>query len=205
MKKKQVIHVLISLVIFAVAAYSIWHLLFFFARKIAEINPSVSAAIIGSMATVFVGITAVIITQRQTKARELEEAHRTRKVEIYNNFLTIVTKVHKSMNDQVAVEQVSQKELANSLMDYKREILLWGAPKVIKAQLQYEAATATGGNMFIAMDNLYRAIREDIGLNNKGLSEFDLIKLFLKDAHLMDEFLRAGGAITADIENEGKN
>lgn len=205
MKKKQVIHILISLAIIVAAAYGFWHLVSFFARKLAEINPSVSAAIIGSMATVFVGIAAVIITQRQTKARELEDAHRTRKVEIYNNFLTIVTKVIKSMNDQLAAEQVSQTELANSLVDYKREILLWGAPKVIKAQLQYEAATATGGNVFLAMDNLYRAIREDIGLNNKGLAEFDLIKLFLKDAHLMDEFLRAGGAITADIETEGKN
>ena len=205
MKNKQVVHILISLVIVVAAAYGFWHLVSFFARKLAEINPSVSAAIIGSMATVFVGIAAVIITQRQTKARELEEAHRTRKVEIYNNFLTIVTKVLKSMNDQLAAEQVSQTELANSLVDYKREILLWGAPKVIKAQLHYEAATATGGNMFLAMDNLYRAIREDIGLNNKGLAEFDLIKLFLKDAHLMDEFLRAGGAITADIETEEKN
>ena len=109
------------------------------------------------------------------------------------------------MNDQLAEGPVPEIELANFMVEYKREILLWGAPKVIKAQLQYETVAASGGNVFLAMDNLYRAIRDDIGLSNNGLAQFDLIKLFLKDAHLMDEFLQSGGKITADIENEGTN
>jgi hypothetical protein len=49
----------------------------------------------------------------------------------------------------------------------------------------------------LAVDNLYRAIREDIGLSNNGLAQFDLFKLFLKDAYLMDEFLKAGGIPSA--------
>ena len=97
MNKKQRIQLVISFIIVAATAYGIWRFTSFFIKKLTEINPSVAAAIIGAMATVIVGIAAVIITQRQTKARELEEAHRARKVEIYNNFLTIVTKVIKKV------------------------------------------------------------------------------------------------------------
>jgi len=202
MTMKKGLHLFLGFLILAATGYGIWWLILFFAQKITQINPSVAAAIIGAMATVCVGIAAVIITQKQTKARELEEAHRGKKAEIYNDFLSIVTRVIKSLNDQFASEPLSEVELANSMVEYKRQILLWGSPKVIKAQLQYEEAAGTGGNAFLTLDNLYRAIRDDIGLSNKGLDQFDLIKLFLKDAHLMDEFLRAGGkaSITVDIQ-----
>ncbi len=39
------------------------------------------------------------------------------------------------------------------------------------------------------MDNIYRAIREDIGLSNKGLNKFDLIKLYLNDPDELDKKL----------------
>jgi hypothetical protein len=43
------------------------------------------------MATIFVSIIAVIITQRKIKLRGVEEAHREKKVEIYQKFLGITT------------------------------------------------------------------------------------------------------------------
>jgi len=192
MKMKQAFQGFLALVTFCGIAYGIWRVLVFFVVKMTQINPAIAAAIIGAMATVSAGIAAVLITQKQTKRRELEEAHREKKVEIYNKYLIIVTRIIKGLNEELTAEKISEPELVNSLIDYKREILLWGSPKVIKAQLQYEAAACTGGNTFLAVDNLYRAIRDDIGLSNNGLAQFDLFKLFLKDAHLMDEFLLAG-------------
>lgn len=205
MTKKQVLYSILSLVILAALGYGALQVLWFFAQKVVQINPSVAAAIIGAMATVCVGLAAVIITQRQTKAREIEETHRAKKVEIYNDYLSIVTRIIKGLNDQFADEQPSEAELASSMVEYKRQILLWGSSKVIKAQLQYEASAATMGNTFLALDNLYRAIRNDIGLSNKGLAQFDLIKLFLKDAHLLDGFLRAGGKVPEDTDVENKS
>ncbi len=38
----------------------------------------------------------------------------------------------------------------------------------------------------MAVNNLYKAIREDIGLSNAGLNNLELIKLFLKDPDELD-------------------
>src|SRR5690625_1868717 len=52
-------------------------------------NPSVSAAVVGAIATVLVGLGVANYTQNQIKAREIESAHRSRKVEIYSGFLRL--------------------------------------------------------------------------------------------------------------------
>lgn len=190
MRIKQVFYLLLSLALVAGAIYSIWLVALFFISKAQQVNPSVAAAIIGAMATVTAGVVAVIITQKQTKIREIEDAHREKKVEIYDKFLKIIIRLLKASNENIKGEPISEQELIELLVDFKREILLWGSPQVIKAQLHYEAVAGNTQQMFHAVDSLYRAIREDIGLSNKGLQPLDLFKLFLKDPHEVDAFLK---------------
>lgn len=191
LKIKQLFQLLLGIALIAGAAYCIWRVALFFIEKMQQVNSSVAAAIIGAMATVTAGILAVIITQKQTKIREIEEAHREKKVEIYNKFLTTIIRVLKGANENIKSEPISEEELIELLVEYKREILLWGSPKVIKAQLHYETVAGNTYLMFHAVDNLYRAIREDIGLSNKGLQPLDLFKLFLKDPQEIDAFLQS--------------
>lgn len=188
MRIKQALHLLLGLGLIAGILYCGWRVILFFEKTMQQVNPSVAAAIIGAMATITAGIVAVIITQRQTKLREIEEAHREKKVEIYDKFLTIIIRLFKSTNENIKAEPISEQELIVLLVDFKREILLWGSPQVIKAQLHYESVAGNTALMFHAIDQLYRAIREDIGLSNKGLQPLDLFKLFLKDPHEIEEF-----------------
>jgi len=185
---KKVLHLLLGLSMIAGILYCAWRVILFFVKIMQQINTSVAAAIIGAMATITAGIVAVIITQRQTKLREIAEAHREKKVEIYDKFLTIIIRILKSTNENIKAEPISEEELILLLVDFKREILLWGSPQVIKAQLHYESVAGNTRMMFHAVDQLYRAIREDIGLSNKGLQPLDLFKLFLKDPHEVEEF-----------------
>lgn len=190
MRLKQIFHLLLGIALIALAGYCVWRVALFFIDKMQQVNSSVAAAIIGAMATVTAGIVVVMITQKQTKIREIEEAHREKKVEIYDKFLTIIIRVLKGANENIKCEPISEQELIELLVEYKREILLWGSPQVIKAQLHYEAVAGNTYLMFHAIDNLYRAIREDIGLSNKGLQPLELFKLFLKDPHEIDAFLQ---------------
>lgn len=73
------------------------------------------------------------------------------------------------------------------MVNFKTEILLWGSPKVIKAQLEFEKISGAGGDVFVAVNDLYKAIREDIGLSNAGLNDLELVKLFLKNPDELDE------------------
>jgi hypothetical protein len=161
--------------------YILWLVVSFFITSLTSADPTISAAIIGAMATIFVSIIAVIITQRKIKLRGVEEAHREKKVEIYQKFLGITTSLIVGKNEQVTIEEPTDQELIDYLVRFKTEILLWGSPKVIKSQLEFQRIFGSGGDVLMAVNNLYKAIREDIGLSNAGLNNLELIEIFLKD------------------------
>lgn len=191
-RSTKIVRVIISLIIVIAATYLIWEIVSFSIVKITLASPNVFASIIGAIATISGAIAAVIITQYQTKKREIEEAHREKKVEIYKKFLEAIQGVIARENKNITIKGLSEQELVDYLFCHKTEILLWGSPKVIKAQLQFEATTRSHGDTLLlltAMDNIYRAIREDIGLSNKGLNKFDLIKLYLNDPDELDKKL----------------
>ena len=150
-------------------------------------NPSISAAVVGAMATVLVGVVGSLYTQSQIKKREIEEAHRPRKVEIYKGFLDMIARMMADQNPNVSLEAPTPQELIDFLVEFKTDIMLWGSPKVIRAQLDFEKVSNSDGNVLVAVDALYRAIREDIGLSNRGLDKHQLVKMLLKDPNELDE------------------
>jgi hypothetical protein len=186
MKIRQFITIAVPMVAVCAALYFLWKVLIFFVEKMTQINPAIAAAIIGAMATVVAGIVAVLITQRQTKSRELAEAHRATKVMIYKEYLETITKLLQSGNEKIKSETIPEDELIKYLLKFKTQIILWGSPKVIKAQYEFEEVARQGGNLFMAVDNIYRTIREDIGLSNTGLPPLQLVKMYLSNPEELD-------------------
>lgn len=183
LKKKTILGILAV----GVTLYSGWLALSFFLDALVSIDPKISAAIIAAMTTVFVGLAAVIITQKQIKIREIENAHRDKKVIIYQKFLQTISAMQAGLNDKVTLNAPSEQELIDYLVDFKTEILLWGSPNVIKTHLDFNKASQNSGDVFLAVDNMYKAIREDMGLRNNGLNNLELVKLFLSDPEELDE------------------
>ncbi len=167
--------------------YTFWLTISFFVNILSVVDPKISATIIGAMITAFVGLGATVITQQQIRLREIDESHRTKKVEIYQKFIGTVTSLMAGENGKITINPPTEQELIDSLFSYKTEILLWGSPKVIRSQLKFEQAAKAGGNVFKYVDNLYKAIREDIGLSNTGLNNLELIKIFLTDPDELDK------------------
>lgn len=179
--KKESWSALLGFVIIGVSMYGLWVVIEFFISALVSSDPKISAAILGAMATIFVGIAAVVITQRQTSLRDREEAHRAKKIEIYAKFLKTIQSMMSGVNNNISTQAPTDKELVNYLADYKSDVILWGSPQVIRAQLEFQRVSRDGGNIFLAVDNLHKAIREDIGLSNKGLNKLELVKMYLAD------------------------
>jgi hypothetical protein len=49
----------------------------------------------------------------------------------------------------------------------------------IKSQLEFQRIFGSGGDVLMAVNNLYKAIREDIGLSNAGLNNLEYTQEFL--------------------------
>lgn len=181
LKTKGMLQVIFGLSLFVGISYGAWLLLMAFVNSITAASPEVTAAIVGAMATILVGISAVLISQAHERRRSAEEAHRLKKVEIYQDFINMISRMTGSQNEHLSMEEPDSEELVKYLFKYKSDILLWGSPKVIKAQIEFEAVSGSGNTkkLFMSVNALYMAIREDIGLSNSGLNNLELVKLAL--------------------------
>ncbi len=134
-----------------------------------------------------------LMIQKHIREREIEEAHRQRKVEIYNDFLKLVSSFMQGSNSSNNKKAPTGQKMLNEFEKFQNGILLWGGPKVILAFLEYRKKS--DGNhdsleIFISVDKLYKELREDIGLSNKGLDSLETVQMYLSDPSEIDELLK---------------
>lgn len=173
------------------AMYVVWILIRQFIFALSRSSPEVSAAVIGSMATITVGIAVVSLTQRHERRRASDEAHRLKKVELYRGFIEIVARMTAAKNERMKVQAPTEDELLEFGFKFKSELLLWGSPQVIKAYIAFEDAASEGSSRTLKyVDKLYVEIRSDLGLSNSGLANNELVKINLKDRKDFDKLVK---------------
>jgi hypothetical protein len=70
------------------------------------------------------------------------------------------------------------------MFKFKKDLMFRASPKVIRAVLKFGSSSNTPGketSVLRRVDDIYRAMRQDIGLSNFGLDGLELIQIFLSD------------------------
>jgi len=148
------------------------------------------------MFTAFVAIAAATLAHRSARIRASEDAHRAKKVEVYHGFLEVVARLMANANPSVHLKPLKEPELVKFLVKFKSDIMLWGSPDVLNAMREFNVQAQVGDlKMFKAVDSLYRAIRSDIGLSNRGLEPYTLVKMYLKDPSELDAMITANSSV----------
>ena len=143
------------------------------------------------IAIFFASITAIagnFITQSNIKKREQKNALRDKKIEIYNKFIDLVTRMTTPDNIETSLEKLEDKEKNDTLIKFQSEIILWGSPGVIATFLNFKKVLKEDPNkIMIATDSLYKEFRKDIGLSNYGLHNRELMKIRVLDPDEVDK------------------
>jgi hypothetical protein len=180
---------LLVFIVPGLASYLCWVVLTRFIGFLENANPSVASAVIGTMATLLVAFWSNLYVQRQVKLREIEEAHRPRKTEIYEEFLNVISRQLAASNPLVGSAALGEDELMKYLVKLQTQLILWGSPEVIKAFQAFKTSSSSDIHSLVGVDKLLRAIRNDIGLSIQGLDSYELVKMYLKDPQEMDDAL----------------
>lgn len=165
-----------------------------------QLDPTVFAALIAASATVLTTVLAHLIERYIAKSRDIREAHRKYKTELYKGFFrNIMGPIQTTVNEKNKAQKAKQqKELVQNLQQFSRELILWAAPPVITGfKTMIRKASENPKEAMVNLDDLMREIRKDLGHSNKGLSRGDLFKLFLRDPEILDEVLH-------EMEDKGK-
>lgn len=186
-KKELIIGFTLIFVLLVFFAYTINSILDY----LKDVKPETVLTVFATMFTVLLSLFGIIYTQKQIKIREIEEAHRNKKIEVYNKFITIATNLLAADNPKIpSIKPYTDEELIKKIFKFKKDLLLWGSPKVIKAVLDFENDSRVEKFILPSINNLYQAMREDIGLTNKSLNNYELIKIFLSNPNEIDSIVK---------------
>lgn len=139
-------------------------------------NPTTQAALLAGLVAVF----SLIFTYWKERSRSLKEAHRDKKIEVYSKFYELMFGVLAGVNSG---KRPSESDLAEAFFEISKGVLFYGAPPVVSALADFKRVHSTS-DPIEAMRRAGRillAMREDIGLSNRGLNELSVHQLFVKD------------------------
>ncbi|MFP3897406.1 MAG: hypothetical protein ACLFV5_11310 [Anaerolineales bacterium] len=183
--------ILAGIALVVAVGYGIFLLLSALLRRTAALDETVVAALVASLTGVF----GYWYTQRESKSREIAEAHRPKKIELYRTFMDILQRfIQPSLDDEdteIDPENLS-KDVQDLFFEFNRGLIVWGSPSMIETWLRFrsEANLPDAENRaLLLMDEVLRSIRKDLGNSNFGLNDGDLVKIFLKDPEELDRLI----------------
>ena len=188
----------LGLFLLLVIAGVVWWLLSGALDWFKGLSPNVAAALVTAVAA----IASILYTQRQNKIKDIAEAHRSAKVELYKRFMEFVTKVLVS-SDRTHEERFGT-DFQNEFIAFTSELVIWGSPDVLHKFGAWRTAAQQNDTpaLLLAVDDLLRAIRTDLQNNNKTLRRGDLMKQYLKDPNELTTAINARPAAGVDIPDE---
>ncbi len=191
----------IGIAVALIAAVFAWALM---AKK----DKETTVAILAASAAISTAIIGNALTQQATAQREIAEGHRLHKTQVYTEFFDLVVKGFQAVKvpDDLPEDQKEEwhaeqlKEITQGYLDFSKKLLLWGSPEVVKAYENFRRygqesqdlpnKQQTSAEIIYRVDDVFRSMRSDLGLNNRGLARGDLVKLFLTDPQTLDQLLR---------------
>ncbi|MGB7816524.1 MAG: hypothetical protein WBL28_09275 [Methylotenera sp.] len=180
MNKKQTIIGILVLIILAALCWIIFNEVVIWFRTL-------DTSIAATLTTALFGLIGLWYAQWHSKSRDIAESHRASKIEVYSTFFDIVEKFQAQ---DVTQEELNEENLPdwlrNDFAKLNRGLILWASPNVISAWLKFRAVSSSGGNIILAMDQMYKAIRKGLGNSNFGLNAGDLIRIGLKDPNELE-------------------
>ncbi len=172
----------IGFISLGIIGYFVFETLSWLAASIKDVNPSVGAALIAGAATVISAVFIASYNSRKAKERVAFEAHREKKAEIYNEFMSMVIQLMRNTKDGKEGDDVLPENIEEFFYNFTAKITVYGGPGVVKAYANWRTTSAnddSGASGLLLIDKLFREIRTDLGESNKGIEVNELLGLYI--------------------------
>ena len=184
-KCKEVLNILLGLIIIVVIIYvSLIVIMKFidFMITVISIMSNYDAVILVALLTGFLSILGIIISKfleyRQKKQLYLYE----KKEKAYASFIKMVYKMQECIKKG---EDYSDKDMLEDVLNFSKELTLWGSNKVIKKWIEFRNTDYSNpedyNNILYNLEDIIIEIRKDMGHKKFGLIKGDILSFFIND------------------------
>lgn len=143
------------------------------------LDPQMGAALVTGFFTITVSITAVALGRYLEKVKEAEAAYREKRLKVYEDFVDRFYALTKDSPDA----DKRQAEFIAFLRDFNKKILLWAGSKAVHCyvdMMRRLAQDATAAPSVFSLEDFFKAMRNDLGLDNTQITRGDLLALVLR-------------------------
>lgn len=184
-KCKEVLNISLGLIIIVVIIYvSLIVIMKFidFMITVISIMSNYDAVILVALLTGFLSILGIIISKfleyRQKKQLYLYE----KKEKAYASFIKMVYKMQECIKKG---EDYSDKDMLEDVLNFSKELTLWGSNKVIKKWIEFRNTDYSNpenyNNVLYNLEDIIIEIRKDMGHKKFGLNKGDILSFFIND------------------------
>lgn len=151
---------------------------------LSSVNPSLAVGIIAAGSTVFVSVITVLISKRLEQNAMIKNQQREKKIPIYEELIAFLFRVTRASKD--GKNMPTEEEITDFMFGFIQKLLIWGSDDVVIAFEKFRRSSQSQGNILFAVEDIWAAIRKDLGHSNKGISKGKLLSLIIND---IDKFM----------------
>lgn len=180
--KQQLKAMLVPLLVLATIAFGLYLFLAALIDKLNSIGSDLSKAIIAGAVTVFAAAVSLVLGKIWEQHLKIKQEIREKKIPVYEE--QIKTFFSIMFDEKCGKPKPTDQEIVMAIREFTEKMIIWGGPKVIKVWSDFRLAdwqNSTPEEVFARIENLMRALRDDLGNSNKGLTDGDFIRLFVND------------------------
>ena len=182
---RKFLSIVFALAIIGGCGYFLFLSIRFVFNAVRSTNGNIGAAIIAAAATVLVSVLSVLISKGLERRREIEFKLRERKTPIYEELVSLTFEI--AMADKLG-NPMSEKDMIKRMGDITPKLIVWGAPSVIKSYSDFRGVVSkatepktVGIELILALEDVFRAVRKDLGHSDRVLHRGDILSLYIND------------------------
>jgi hypothetical protein len=169
--------------------YGAWLLVAGAWRVFRTLDSSVAVSVISASAAIVVSTITVVIGKARDARLMVEKETREKKIPVYEELIRFMLRV---LMGSKTGEAPSELEILKFFADFTQKMMVWGADGVVKSWVEFRRFSVDENGMakdpfrgMLLYEAVVRAIRKDLGHQNTGLKEGDILGLFINDAHTL--------------------
>jgi len=191
-KVRQWIFASFGLALIAAIAWELYVVLKAFWSSFNQLNPTVAAGILAAVTTVLVSVVSVLISKHLEQRNNILKELRDKKAPVYEDLLEFIFRIINA--EKMGLAPLTEAEVVEKFSSITQRLIIWGSDDVVQALYKFRIYSTKAsidsklsGLMFLAVENIFLAIRKDLGHRNKGLTTGKILGTFVNDLHKLFE------------------
>ena len=166
-------------------------------QTVSTIDTAVTVAMI-SGAVAVIGLIVNSIMSYRTKrmeykyseAREKQQERREKQEKMIDPYKKLVSLLLEILSFSKQNKTMSDEDLIEKMTEFNEAVILYGSNKVIATWGNCRIKFANPGNLdhkeiMLKLEEVLYVIREDLGFDKKGMSDGDILSLFINDLEIL--------------------